>query len=96
MPTYDYKCGDCGYEFDRILKMDNYKKPESENCPECGAYEVKRHMKSAPQMKTRVGVDDFRKNLPDDFKETMRRIKKGNPDNKRGGFNNQMKDYSSQ
>lgn len=36
MPTYTYNCIKCGNTFEKILKMLNYKDPESEPCPECG------------------------------------------------------------
>jgi len=85
MPTYDYECGYCGYVFEKILNMSNNKKPEKEACPKCGNFHVKQIITTI-NMKTRYGLDDARKKLPDDFKETMRYIKKGNPGNK-------MKDY---
>lgn len=35
MPYYDYKCRDCGHEFDVRIPMDQAGTPQT--CPECGA-----------------------------------------------------------
>lgn len=40
MPTYTYLCQSCNHTFDRILKIDDRKIPESEECPECKATTV--------------------------------------------------------
>lgn len=40
MPQYDYRCSKCEHVFDRYLKMDNRKQPESEPCPKCGEMSV--------------------------------------------------------
>lgn len=37
MPTYTYKCSECEYEKDRIMKLSEYDVPCNEPCPECGA-----------------------------------------------------------
>lgn len=33
MPTYDYKCGECGHRFERLQRMSD---APVEVCPECG------------------------------------------------------------
>ncbi len=38
MPTYNYKCQHCSTTIERILKVADYKKPESEPCPECNVH----------------------------------------------------------
>lgn len=37
MPLYEYRCEECGYQFERLMKMDS-KNPD---CPECNS-EVKK------------------------------------------------------
>ena len=37
MPTYQYKCFSCGYEFEKEHAIDNRYLPVSERCPECQA-----------------------------------------------------------
>ena len=39
MPTYDYRCHECGYEFE---KFQSIKAPSIRKCPECGKLKVKR------------------------------------------------------
>jgi putative FmdB family regulatory protein len=39
MPTYEYKCAACGYEFERFQSI---KAPPIKKCPECGKSKVKR------------------------------------------------------
>ena len=35
MPIYEFQCNKCGYEFDRLLKVnEDYKKL---SCPQCGS-----------------------------------------------------------
>ena len=34
MPTYSYRCPDCGHEYDRFQKITDETRP---SCPECGA-----------------------------------------------------------
>lgn len=33
MPTYDYKCGECGHKFERLQRMSD---APVDRCPECG------------------------------------------------------------
>lgn len=86
MPTYDYCCKKCGYKFDRILKIADMDLPIKEPCPECGETAVERQI-TLPQNSC---IDPFRIDgrikHNDDFRETMRYIKKGNP-------GNNIKDY---
>ena len=39
MPTYEYKCTACGYDFERFQSI---KAPPIKKCPECGKSKVKR------------------------------------------------------
>jgi len=38
VPTYNYKCEHCGTVVERILRVADYKKPESEPCPHCNVH----------------------------------------------------------
>jgi len=40
MPIYEYRCGRCGTEFERIRPM--FQADQCGPCPECGNLEVKR------------------------------------------------------
>lgn len=39
MPTYEYRCGACGHDFERFQKMSE---PPIRECPECGEAAVER------------------------------------------------------
>jgi len=39
MPTYDYKCKDCGHSFEKNVHVAEYKDPQT--CPECSGEAVK-------------------------------------------------------
>lgn len=39
MPTYDYRCHECGHEFE---KFQSIKAPSIRKCPKCGKLKVKR------------------------------------------------------
>lgn len=38
MPTYDYKCTDCGYRFEKFQKMSD---EVLETCPKCGKHIIR-------------------------------------------------------
>ncbi|MBT8337848.1 MAG: zinc ribbon domain-containing protein [Gemmatimonadetes bacterium] len=40
MPTFDYRCGSCGAEFEEWVKVADTSVP----CPECGAAEAERQL----------------------------------------------------
>lgn len=45
MPTYSYKCDDCGHEFDIVQRMTDDK---MEICPKCMAVSLKRIITANP------------------------------------------------
>jgi len=77
MPIYQYKCKDCDYEFEKLLKMDNRKEPVEEPCHKCGG--------QVGQVLTKVGfTDSYRlgRIKPDaNTREMLNRIDKANPNN---------------
>ena len=40
MPTYSYRCTKCEVEFEKMLRIANYKDPQ--DCPECGTGPAKK------------------------------------------------------
>jgi putative FmdB family regulatory protein len=42
MPTYEYSCVSCSFEFEKILRMSQYAEPQE--CPECGAGPAKKRV----------------------------------------------------
>lgn len=74
MPLYDYGCNKCGHDFDDVKKIDERDQPLGEPCPSCGETGgVQRKLVSARIVS---GVGDFRRKVPDVFKDRLREIKK--------------------
>lgn len=48
MPHYDYKCGSCGYGFERFSSIADRNEPEREPCPSCGSGPVAMAFNKAP------------------------------------------------
>ena len=38
MPTYDYRCRECGHEFELVERMSEHQTPHK--CPKCGSDKV--------------------------------------------------------
>jgi len=60
MPIYEYRCGSCGHELEKIQRMSD--EPLTD-CPECGAEELRR-LVSAPGFRLKGGgwyETDFKK-----------------------------------
>jgi putative FmdB family regulatory protein len=84
MPIYCYICANCGHSFEKLEKIDNRKDPEDSPCENCGMLSIKLSIAGQPPL-----IDPFRLGRlkhNDDFRESMRNIKRNNP-----GAN--MKDY---
>lgn len=45
MPDYDFYCDDCGYEFEKTLKVDESR--EDLKCPVCGSKSIERLIKKS-------------------------------------------------
>lgn len=74
MPLYAYVCNNCGHEFDDVKSIDDRDLPLMEPCPECDTSGgLQRKLSSA---KIVSGVGDFRRKVPDAFKDRLREIKK--------------------
>ena len=35
MPVYEYKCEECGHEFERTMRLAEYRKREPQSCDQC-------------------------------------------------------------
>lgn len=74
MPLYGYKCEECDHEFDDFKPINDRDQPLGEACPSCGTVgKVERTLASARIVS---GVGDFRRQVPDVFKDRLREIKK--------------------
>jgi putative FmdB family regulatory protein len=74
MPLYSYGCENCDHEFYDVKKIEDRDQPLGEPCPNCGVTGgVQRRLTSARIVS---GVGDFRRHVPDVFKDRLREIKK--------------------
>jgi putative FmdB family regulatory protein len=46
MPLYEYRCEECGHEFEAMHRVDS----DLPECPECESERVKRRITTAPQV----------------------------------------------
>lgn len=77
MPIYEYTCRECQHTFDRFMKIDNRKIPESEPCPNCKKEGSVYQGVSAVPMGDPVRLGITR---PDNgFHDVLRRIHERNP-----------------
>jgi len=54
MPLYEYRCPECGYEFDLLRRMSD--SDDDVTCPACGAEQVERKMSASA---CSLGSDGF-------------------------------------
>lgn len=74
MPLYTYNCEACEHNFDEVLPIDDRYKPEGEPCPVCATSGTVKKGIGSPRIV--AGVGDFRRKVPDVFKDRLREIKK--------------------
>lgn len=72
MPTYDYRCKECGNTFEVVCKIAEMDLPRT--CNSCESDNTERFIGGAPLFGDpfRLGV----KKLPDGFKEVLKKIDK--------------------
>ena len=78
MPTYKFKCTECGYEFEELY-LDYNEIKEVEKCPECRGKANK--VFTASSISTGTGNHKWDKELaedPEEYKEMHYHEKKGN------------------
>lgn len=76
MPTYDYKCKNCGNSFDKLLKIKERFAPENEACPSCGNVGDVILYVSSPKIVSEVG--SLLSKTSDGWKDRLKQIKKNN------------------
>ncbi len=48
MPTYEYECDGCKFQFEEFHSMSNDEVPCKNPCPECGKQEVRKGFRTPP------------------------------------------------
>jgi putative FmdB family regulatory protein len=77
MPTFSYRCNQCGQIFELILKIGQNDSPVVEPCPYCRKFAVQQIITSSPLFGDSYSLGHHP--LPDDFKGLLKRIKEKNP-----------------
>lgn len=78
MPLYTYVCKSCGKQFEEIHKVDDRHKPLSEPCEECQG-EVEMVIGACGIMFGFTGTSSIQgnKRTPTEFRDHLKRMKKG-------------------
>ncbi len=78
MPTYDFRCKECGHTFEKMLKFaEREAYPQENRCPECGDGEIEQYIAAPCGFTTPESLG--RKKAPDSFRELLRNMKKAHP-----------------
>lgn len=83
MPTYDYRCKECGHVHSEVNKIADRKTPKEEKCPECGG--AKEFAIGTPAISYQGGGHTDHR--PEWFKDRLREVKK------HAGRDNVVKDH---
>ena len=75
MPTYDYKCIECGYYFETVSTMAERHNPKC--CPQCGGYESKQVITRGNAVLDSVRMG--RTKVSEGFRDTLIDIKAEHP-----------------
>ena len=81
MPTYEYECRECNYQFEAFHWVDDRKQPEKDCCPKCGKKRIKLGYVttngSAPAMKMDDNMRIDKPHNTNGFQEAMERVCNG-------------------
>ena len=76
MPTYLYRCNECGNEFEEIHRIADREIPVDKLCGICG----RGNIQLAPQMPSMVSMrDGWRRHTDQGWKDHLKQIKRNNP-----------------
>lgn len=75
MPTYCYQCESCKAETEKVLRMSERKTPLESPCESCGEMALKQVIQNVGGF----GKQDWKNEIPSDFKWAMRQMKKRHP-----------------
>jgi putative FmdB family regulatory protein len=81
MPTYEYECRECNYQFESFQWVDDRNKPTKEVCPKCGKKKIKQGYVtsngSAPAMKWMTTIRIDKPHNANGFQDVMERVCNG-------------------
>lgn len=64
MPTYDYKCLDCGHQFEQHVKLHDFH--QNQKCEKCGSFNTQREVAAVKSY--RVSGDNSSSTTPRRFR----------------------------
>lgn len=78
MPTYDYRCDNCGYSFEEFKTIANRKVPEG-RCMECNSGDVRQAIGVPLFAYDNIASKGHPKKTPDWMRDKLKDIKKNQP-----------------
>ena len=76
MPTYQYKCNECGNEFEEIHRVSDREIPVDTLCEVCGQGNIM----LVPQIPSMISMrGSWRQHTSDGWKDRLKEIKRSNP-----------------
>ena len=76
MPTYQYKCNECGNEFEEIHRVADREIPVDKVCGVCGRGKIQ----LIPQIPSMISMrGSWRQHTSDGWKDRMKEIARNNP-----------------
>ena len=76
MPTYQYKCNECGNEFEEIHRIADREVPVDKLCGICGRVKIQ----LIPQIPSMISMrGSWRQHTSDGWKDRLKEIKRNNP-----------------
>jgi putative FmdB family regulatory protein len=76
MPTYDYKCENCGDTQELILTIARMNEPVDTPCPKCDEVAVKRHITGASRIVSGTGSG---LNFSSGWNDILKGVQSGHP-----------------
>jgi|TARA_B100000424_G_scaffold67103_1_gene49639 putative FmdB family regulatory protein len=78
MPTYDYRCDNCGYTFEEVVPISQRKVPEG-RCMKCNNGDI-RQVVAAPYFAyDNISSPGHKKSTPSWMKDKLKEIKRNQP-----------------
>lgn len=77
MPTFSYKCNNCGSLFELILKINENDVPTTEPCPYCKQLSVSQTISFAPPLADPYSLGRYHQS--DEWRGILKGIKNKNP-----------------
>ncbi len=78
MPTFSYKCDNCGHTFDKFLRIDKHLEPTNCPCDKCGKCAINQVIMVGPLVGDPFSFGEKRR-APQDWRYFLKELKRKNP-----------------